>query len=55
MTQNQDTNPGDESALDTSQTGKLPCEKCKGTGQLDNKPCPNCGGTGEVVVIVGDA
>jgi len=55
MTQSKDTNPGDEAAPGTEQTGKLPCEVCQGTGKVNNKPCAQCGGSGEVVVIVGDA
>ena len=48
-------NPGDEVAPGTKQTGKLPCERCGGTGQLDGESCAQCGGTGDVVVNVGDA
>lgn len=48
-------NPGDEVAPGIEQTGRLPCERCGGTGRLDSEACPECGGTGEVVVNVGDA
>lgn len=48
-------NPGDEVAPGTDQTGKLPCDRCAGTGKLEGQACPVCGGTGEVVVNVGDA
>lgn len=48
-------NPGDEVAPGTEQTGRLPCERCGGTGQLESQACPDCGGSGEVVVNVGDA
>ena len=55
MTNTPDKNPGDEVAPDTEQTGKVPCERCNGSGQVDNQSCPQCGGSGEVVVNVGDA
>lgn len=55
MVTNSSKNPGDEVTPGTEQTGKLPCERCGGTGRLDSRECPDCGGTGEVVVNVGDA
>ncbi len=55
MPTNPNKNPGDEVKPDTKQTGKLPCERCDGTGQVDSQLCTQCGGTGEVVVNVGDA
>lgn len=55
MVTNPDKNPGDEVTPDADQTGKLPCERCSGTGQQGGATCPDCGGTGEVVVNIGDA
>ncbi len=49
------SNPGDEVAPGTSQTGETTCPECGGTGRAQGGECPNCGGTGQVTQIVGDA
>ena len=49
------SNPGDEAAPGTPQTGETTCPECGGSGRAGSGDCPNCGGTGRMVQIVGDA